>query len=289
VFGYIRTDDPYLYKKDDVLYNAVYCGLCKSIGKLCGQRARFGLTYDVAFLSVMLHNLSDTDVKIEKEHCIAHTIKKRNVAIPDSISEQMAALNVVLCYYKALDDYDDTGKGNFKKAIFSKGYKRAVSKFPEIGEMAKACYTELSKHEKNKVSSTDISADPFAKLSRNVSRFVLKDKSDEYTDKLFYYLGKWIYLIDALDDYERDVASGNYNVFVCSYGEGDGKQLIEKHGDEIFATLNFVFKNLKDGLDNVKFYFNKDLIENVLLRGIPKKTDAIVKKYTSNMMEKKCQ
>jgi hypothetical protein len=32
VFGYIRPDEPYLYKKDEVLYNAVYCGLCKSIG-----------------------------------------------------------------------------------------------------------------------------------------------------------------------------------------------------------------------------------------------------------------
>ena len=78
MFGYIRPDDPFLYKKDDVLYNAMYCGLCKAIGKLCGQTARFGLTFDITFLSVLLHNLCDKDVKIEKKHCIAHMIKKKN-------------------------------------------------------------------------------------------------------------------------------------------------------------------------------------------------------------------
>ena len=67
MFGYIKTDEPYLYKKDEVLYKSMYCGLCKSIGNLCGQVARFGLTYDVAFLAVILHNIADKDVKIVKK------------------------------------------------------------------------------------------------------------------------------------------------------------------------------------------------------------------------------
>ena len=53
MFGYLVPDKPYLYLKDDTLYKALYCGVCKSIGKVSGQRARFTLTYDIAFLSAI--------------------------------------------------------------------------------------------------------------------------------------------------------------------------------------------------------------------------------------------
>ena len=69
MFGYVRYDMPNLYIKDLVLYQSLYCGLCKGIGKACGQAARLGLSYDVAFLSALLHNMTGTDVKIEKQNC----------------------------------------------------------------------------------------------------------------------------------------------------------------------------------------------------------------------------
>ena len=67
MFGYIRTDPAYLYGKDDILYRAFYCGLCKSIGKSCGQRARFALNYDLTFLSAFAHNVCGEDVQIERQ------------------------------------------------------------------------------------------------------------------------------------------------------------------------------------------------------------------------------
>ena len=126
-----------------------------------------------------------------------------------------------------------------------------------------------------------MAADPFSTLAAEVSDFVLKDKADENTRNTFYFLGKWIYLIDALDDFDKDKKSGNYNVFACAYpNAANGKELIAENKEEIFPTLNSVFYHLKESLFKVRFYFNKDLIENVLLRGIPMQTDAIIKKYT---------
>ncbi len=280
MFGYIRTDEPYLYKKDEVLYGAIYCGLCKSIGRLCGLSARAGLSYDLAFLSAMLHNLSDTDVKINKERCVAHWFKPRKIADEDEISSACAAFNTIMCYYKALDDLADTGKKNAKTALFKKGYKRAIKAYPELGNIAEDCYKELASHEKNKVSSVDIAADPFAKLAGRMSDLVLKGKATESTYNVFYFLGKWIYLIDAVDDLDKDIKSGDYNVFLCAYPDAKtGAELINEYKEDIFPILNSVFWHLKQSLSEVQFYFNKDLIENVLLRGIPKKTDEIIKKY----------
>lgn len=281
MFGYIRTDDPYLYKKDDTLYNAVYCGLCKSIGRLCGQMARFGLTYDVAFLSVMLHNLADKDVKIEKQHCIARPFRKKNMIVGDEISEAMAAFNVMMCYYKVLDDKNDGGKAGVKSLLFKRGYRRAAKKYPRLAEITRDCYVELDRYEKAKTASVDIAADPFATLARKLSEEVLGEKVTGHTSDAFYFLGKWIYLIDALDDFNDDKKSGNYNVFACMWEDcANGAELVEKHGKEIFPIFNSVFWHLNESLSNITYYFNKDLIENVLLRGIPKKTDEVIRKYS---------
>ena len=76
MFGYIQPDMPYLYGKDATLYKAMYCGLCKSIGASCGQRARFALSFDMTFLSALLHNIMNTDVHIEKAHCVLPSDRK---------------------------------------------------------------------------------------------------------------------------------------------------------------------------------------------------------------------
>ena len=75
MFGYIKTDLPNMYIKDTVLYQAMYCSLCKGIGQTCGQKARFVLNYDLTFLSVLLHNVADVDVKVEKQHCVIHRLR----------------------------------------------------------------------------------------------------------------------------------------------------------------------------------------------------------------------
>ena len=96
---------------------------------------------------------------------------------------------------------------------------------------------------------------------------------------MFYFLGKWIYLIDALDDYEKDVKEGSYNPFFYCYGENKTvKELFEKHGKEVSYVFSDVFASLKTATGECKFYFNKDLIENVIFRGIPSVTLKILKK-----------
>ena len=67
MFGYIAPDAPYLFKKDETLYKALYCGVCKGIGKSCGQCARTALTYDIAFLSALVHNIRRENVVIKKK------------------------------------------------------------------------------------------------------------------------------------------------------------------------------------------------------------------------------
>ena len=115
MFGYLRADTPYLYMKDNVLYRAMYCGVCKGISDVCGQTARMGLSYDVTFLSVIMHNILGEDVKIEKSHCLTHCIRSRQMAEVDELTRQLGALNTVLVYYKYTDDIMDGDRGRGKR------------------------------------------------------------------------------------------------------------------------------------------------------------------------------
>ena len=124
MFGYVKPDNPNMYVKDVVLYKASYCGLCKSLGKSCGQKARMCLSFDLSFLSCFLHNVMNVDMQVEKQRCILHHIKPRPVSKPTYLSKRVANLNLILAYQKLNDDILDSGKGKIKKSFFNSAYKK---------------------------------------------------------------------------------------------------------------------------------------------------------------------
>ena len=277
MFGYVRYDLPNLYIKDLMLYKAMYCGLCKGIGKACGNAARMGLTYDVAFLSVLLHNIAGIDIKIEQSNCVQHTIRKRPIACVDELTKELGALNTVLLYYKLTDDIEDANKGRGKRLWFRRGYKRAKKQYPELVQIVEQFMKEQSKTEREQVASCDRAADPTANMMKALSDYLLKDKKNEATGQLFYMLGKWVYLIDALDDYEKDAKKKRYNPFVLSYGKMTKKELMEKEGEDIHFLFDTLFYLLRDNLEKIPFAFNRDLTDNILLLGLPAQTERVMR------------
>lgn len=277
MFGYVKTDMPYMFVKDTVLYKAMYCGLCKGIGKTCGQRGRLVLNYDLTFLSVFLHNVMEIDVKVEKQRCIAHHIKKRPIAVPDALTERIASLNVILAYYKLCDDVIDSKKGRLKRLLINKAYKKAKASEPELDKIVKNRYDELLKYEKVNGDSIDISADPFGKMMQEVVAVLTLDKFNSDISELSYDLGKWIYLIDALDDFDKDIKKKNYNVFVNSYPEIKTKaELVAQKGQDLTVVFGAVFSDIAEKSKNIKYAFNHDLIDNILLRGLFLQTKTVM-------------
>ena len=191
MFGYVRTDVPHLYIKDDILYRAMYCGVCKGISEVCGQVARMGLSYDVTFLSILFHNIKGVDIEIEKSHCLTHCIRSRKMAKTDELTRQLGALNTILVYYKYTDDIMDGDKGRGKRLWFKKGFKRAKKKYPEIEKIVRENLAEQEKIEKANTDSVDRAADATATMLAEFSKFVLQEKSTEFTYNLCYNIGKY--------------------------------------------------------------------------------------------------
>ncbi len=276
MFGYVRYDYPNLFVKDVALYKALYCGLCKGIARSCGQAARVGLSYDVAFLSAILHNMKGVDVKIEQKNCFEHAIKKRPIAAVDDLTAELGALNTVLCYFKLSDDVEDGEHGKGRRMWFRKGYKRAKKSYPALVEIVERFMCGQREAEKNKTASPDAAAEPTAIMMQELSEHFLADMATPYSRGLFYNLGKWVYLIDALDDYEKDAKKGAYNPFVLGYGSPSRKELMKEHGADIAFLFDTMFYAMRENLAQIKFYFNRDLTDNVILRGIPLETKRVM-------------
>lgn len=250
----------------------MYCGVCKGIKKGCGQTARTALTYDMAFMSALVHNIAGKDVKIEKQHCVIHPFKKRPMAAADELTILLGCVNTVLAYYKLLDDKNDKEARSFLRIFYKRGYKRAVAKFPPLDNIIKEQMAAQSKLEKEGCSVIDMACEPSAEMMKQLSEVVLGDKSTPYTKSLCYAVGKWVYLADALDDYDKDVKKGRYNVLYNAYGDKTQKEAVNNNRDELIFIFDNLFADMRESLANIKFYFNHDLTDNIILRGIPLKT-----------------
>ena len=237
-----------MYVKDGILYRAMYCGLCKSLGGCCGQRSRLALSYDMTFLSLLLHNIKNTDVKIEQRRCALHPFVRRPVTADDELTSMLACLNTALTYHKLCDDVEDEHKG----------------------------MAALSELEQENCPSPDMAADPFASMMADLTDYCLGEFATEDTRALAYGIGKWVYLIDALDDYEKDVKKGSYNAFYAAFAEEKRADMLQKNGEEVNFVFRSVFAGNAEHLQNIRFYFNHDLTDNIILRGIPAATQRVL-------------
>lgn len=275
MFGYISPDTPYLFKKDERLYGAVYCGLCKCIGKGCGQCPRTALSYDLAFTSALVHNIRGEDVKIENRRCILHWFKRRPIAAADGLTVTLGCANTILTYFKLCDDKADGDGRAALRHFYKGGYKRAKRLHPGLCDIVGEGMAAQAALEKAGCAVLDEAAEPTAVMMEKLSNYVLGEFATPYTQKLFYCLGKWVYLIDALDDYDKDVKKGRYNVLFNTFQKTDKKELVEFAKEDLKFALNILFAQMRECLANIKFYFNHDLTDNIILRGIPLKSREI--------------
>ncbi len=272
--------------KDFELYRAAYCGVCKGIGASCGQMARWGLSYDATFISLLLHNIMNIDIEVEKQSCITKFGFKHPMAKVDELTKNIGCLNTILAYYKLLDDVADEKKGGVKRFFFVGSFKKAKKLHPQMAEIVERNMKLQSQLEKGNSSSVDMAADPTATMLQELSRYLLGEFATEHTDGLFYDVGKWIYLIDAVDDYDKDVKKKSYNPFFSAYGAESKERLISDYGNDLQFIFNTLFFDIRERLSQIKFYFNRDLTDNILLRGLPKQTQEIMSKTSC---EKKCK
>lgn len=293
MFGYVRPYRPELRVREDEYYKGTYCGLCKSMGKCTGQCSRLSLNYDFVTFALVRFALAGEKTSFSQERCLVHPFKKRSVMKRNFQLDYTSCVSSLLFYHKIMDDIaDESFWGRTLTRMFllppvSSMKKRAFKRVDGICELDDVCKQKLSLLSDIEVNdaaepSVDIPAGIFGELLGELMAYGFEDAKKKIAYSVGFHLGKWIYVADALDDAESDTQTGSYNPFLRLYG---GIPSAEQLSDIELALKNELF-GLEAALDLVDCGENitvKELINNVIYLGMPKKIESIIEKYKSKI------
>lgn len=269
MFGYVVVHKDELKIKDYDRYSSYYCGVCRSLKNNYGLSGQMTLTYDMTFIAVLLSGLYEDETISIKRHCVAHPVRKHSETL-NRYTDYAAAMNVMLSYYKLKDNWEDEKsiKSNLAAKLLKKAYKKACKKFPDKARVIETYIKEQHEIEKNNETDIDIVSGCTGRMLGNL----LVMKNDEWKDNLYetgFYLGKFIYIMDAYDDIEKDIKSNSYNPLKKYVAGNDFDEYCKK-------ILNIVAAESARAFERLPILQNIDILRNIIYAGIWSKYNKLV-------------
>lgn len=293
MFGYVTPLKDELKIREYEEFKSYYCGLCFHIKEHFGNLPRMILNYDMTFLALLLDSLSPTETVATQKGCMTNPIKKKPVLLNNQALTYAAAMNVALVYFKLLDDqHDDHSLKSKTLGTLLKPYK---NKFPasmnELYAIIEENLNTLTDLEENRnFSSIDEVAHPFSLIVAHIFQdypFEIVNDDTNTRRSLFefgYALGKWIYIIDAVDDLEKDMEKHKFNPldFLYNKEELNFEALFPKIKDRVSFTLLNCGTTVKEALGQLPLQRNESILYNIISLGM-------MDKYTKVLHNCQCK
>lgn len=261
MFGYVVMNKPEIKFKDFDLYRSFYCGLCRELREKYGISGQITLTYDLTFVIILLSGLYEPPVQKGTTRCVIHPVRKQPVR-KNAITEYAADMNVFLAYYKCVDNWkDDRNPLSLMFGRILKNKDRHIEKrFEKKTKIITELLDELSQMEKAGEKDVDRVAGCFGKIMEEI--FVYREDVWESTlRRMGFFLGKFIYLMDAYDDVEKDVEKGNYNPFAEEY-------MIEGFQEKVQHLLMMMMSEACREFEKLPIIKYTDILRNILYSGV---------------------
>lgn len=281
MFGYVKVQKGELRVREWETYRGLYCSLCRALSRRYGLPARLILSYDMTFLLAVRLAQSGTVPCFHPGRCPFNPTKRCSYC--DNGSEAfdfICAAAVLLFYYKLRDDLADSGPARrllcFLLLPLAALWRRKAKRlFPEVDNIAADAMAAQAEAETSADGSVDRAAHPSADALGRLIRLGAADYADAYY-RFGYCVGRWVYLIDAVDDMEKDLKQQNYNVFVRRFGL-QGPALPEDCRAEITAMLEMTAANAAEALAQTGLTVLYPILENIVLDGMHQQMQQIMK------------
>ena len=277
MFGYVTICKDCIDDTDYKAFMTYYCGLCKAMGREGTQISRLGLSYDITFLAIVLGALIPDEPKLYNSRCIAHPIKKHMEIHNDRAINYAANMGIMLSYLKFLDDWKDDRsiKALFLMLVYLPAIRRIKKRY---GQKYDEIYSELKRlgSLEKQGANVDEAADCFSKILETLFKpDFIEDKTTLRILGWFgYNIGRWIYVIDAYNDMEKDFKSKSYNPFLI------GKKDAQTAKNEVFentkTALTMNLAELSTTYELLKVYRNDGLIRHIIYTGLRQKQARIL-------------
>lgn len=270
MFGYIIINKSEMKFREFDVYHSYYCGLCRRLKEKYGFLGQMTLSYDMTFLIMLLTGLYEPETRERQYKCVAHPLEKHLARI-NSFTDYAADMNVLLTYYKCRDDWQDERK--LLKLAYEKllksSYRKVERAYGEKVRQVDRLLEEISGGERGKEQNLDRMAGRFGEVMAEI--FAWND--DEWEGslrKIGFYLGKFVYLMDAYEDLEEDQKKGAYNPFLelsktCEFEEASRN------------ILTMMMAECSREFETLPILKDVEILRNILYSGVWRRYEAVHK------------
>lgn len=265
MFGYLVANKPELRVREFDKYREYYCGVCQSLRCAGGPVAQMTLSYDMTFVALILTGLYEPETKNKTVKCVAHMGKKM-AYLQNPYFDYAADMNMLLTYYKCIDDWHDerSKKSRGMQLMLQRDYERLREKYPDKVKKLAGCMKRIWKLESEKGPVDEMRLDDLCVASGELLECVLvphKDVWEPELRQLGFNLGKYIYLLDAYDDLEKDKEKGVFNPLFDLEKKADFHEWIKRMLLVTAADATAAFERLPIIQD-------AEIMRNILYAGI---------------------
>lgn len=258
MFGYFRFNQLYAPSRIKTVYRNYYCGTCFALEYNYGELARCILSYDVVILALVA-KLYDDPLR-DRLPCFFQKQEKEQF-IHNLGWQKIAAINVLLMSAKLDDDMNDEQSKTAKAAsvLFGGVSHKAEKQFPELAQIINEGYSALYRLEKEGAEIIDL-CNSFANMMGTLvdNAFPVEPFRIDFVKAI----SRWLYLIDQIDDYDKDVQKGKYNPLIV---EGLSKeQFINSNHARLFPVLQTIFQDYPE----IKRKLDRSCCEDWLLYSV---------------------
>ena len=269
LFGYIRPLISELKVRELELYRSVYCGLCRAMKHSTGNLSRISISYDFVFCAFIRAALTGQSFAPEKRWCFLHPLEKRLIAAENETLVDCALMSAVLTREKAYDNYQDSrflSKISTGMALpqVNRMLKLAIRKDSGVADVAKRVGEKMDKLyelEKSGSKSPDEPAQASGELLAEIFKYKLEGEKRSIASAVGIRIGRWVYLVDAADDYQSDIKNSEYNPFIEAGTQPD---------ERLFEALRLELSDARKAMDLVDISDPdiKAIIYNILSDGM---------------------
>lgn len=271
MFGYVTVQQEELKLKDFHRYRAYYCGLCRALQKRYGVKGQMTLTYDMTFLAILLTAYREETLREEKHLCVVHPGKKQTMLM-NAVTDYAADMSVLLAWYKCQDDIldDKSVKARAMARTLDKAKEKVAAAYPRQARAVAEGFRRLREAELSGSTEIDLPAGAFGDMIAEL--FVWQEDiwSGEFR-QLGFFLGKYIYLLDAYDDIVKDIKKNEYNPWRSYASRRDFEALVEN-------TLTMMISECAKSFERLPIVQDVDILRNILYSGVWAKYEDIRKK-----------
>ena len=280
MFGYVTVNKQELKFKEFDKYHAYYCGLCRKLREKYGFSGQFALTYDCTFLIMFLAGLYEPEEIQKMSRCILHPAKGALVCSND-FTEYAADMTILLSYYKGMDDWKDEHRTtSYAYAqLIKNGYAKVLEKYPEKCEKIRLLFEKISLCEAQQEENLDKVSGLFGEVLAELFAY----KEDEWVAnvrRMAFFLGKFVYLMDAYEDLDKDKKNGNYNPF--AFVEQN-----EEYEGKCRTILSMMMAECSKEFEKLPIIENVEILRNIIYSGVWSRYEMIQIKKAEKKGEKK--